>query len=78
MKSNLSNLKSQRNYWMKKLCSFNSFFIRGTISTVKHKCGNKKCLCHSGGDKHPGLYFTSTINKKTKIVYLGNKKQKKR
>ena len=75
MKSHLSTLKNKRNYLMKKLQTVNYFFIRGSISTIKHKCSNKKCLCHSGGEKHPGIYFTSTIDKKTKIVYLGNKKQ---
>ena len=73
MKNNdLATLKKKKNYLMNKLRNFDDF-IRGSITTIKHKCGNKNCKCHLKGEKHSGLYFSVNIKQKTKLIYLGNK-----
>ena len=69
----LSRLKKKKYYLINKLKNTEDF-IRGSITIIKRKCGNKKCRCQSGGEKHPGIYFSVTLNKKTKLIYLGNKK----
>lgn len=76
MNKKLSTLKNKKKRLIEKLHSLNNF-VRGSITTIKHKCSNKNCECHSGGKKHPGIYFSVNINKKTKLIYLGKKKTNK-
>ncbi len=73
MNGKLATLKIKKDQLLKNLMEFEDF-IRGSITTIRHKCSNKNCKCHSGGDKHPGIYFSANINKKTKLIYLGEKK----
>jgi len=49
--------------------------MRGSIVELKMKCGNKKCKCNKDKKyKHPAKYFSANINKKTKLIYLGDKR----
>jgi len=49
--------------------------MRGSIVELKMTCGNKKCKCYQDKKyKHPAKYFSANINKKTKLIYLGNKR----
>ena len=73
MNKKLTSLKTKKLKLIEKLHAIDDF-IRGSITTINHKCSNKNCECHSGGKKHPGIYFSVNINKKTKLIYLGKKK----
>lgn len=49
--------------------------MRGSIVELKMTCANKNCKCRTDKKhKHPALYFSVNINKKTKLIYLGKKK----
>jgi hypothetical protein len=51
--------------------------MRGSIVELKLNCGNKKCKCYQDKKfKHPAKYFSVNIDKKTKLIYLGDKKIK--
>lgn len=72
----LAILKRKKYYLLNKLKN-SGHFIRGSITTIKHKCGNSNCECNfSDAKKHPGIYFSANINGKTKLIYLGEKKKK--
>ena len=47
--------------------------MRGTIVMLGTKCGNPKCKC-ARGEKHLQYYFSITINRKTKLIFLGKAK----
>jgi len=73
MNKKIASLKKKKIKLLEKLHNYEDF-IRGSITTIKHKCGNKNCQCYSGGKKHPGIYFSVNINQKTKLIYLGKNK----
>jgi hypothetical protein len=50
MDKKIASLKKKKEKLITKLHDFENF-IRGSITTIKHKCGNKKCQCYSGGKK---------------------------
>jgi len=48
--------------------------MRGTVVLLGSTCGNPRCKC-ARGQKHPQYYFSVNIGKKTKMMYLGEKKR---
>lgn len=48
-------------------------FMRGSIVALGTKCGNPKCKC-ARGEKHQQYYFSLTIDRKTKLIFLGKKR----
>lgn len=47
--------------------------MRGSIVKLGTKCGNPKCKC-ARGEKHQQYYFSLTKDKRTKLIFLGNKR----
>ncbi|MBU8911551.1 MAG: hypothetical protein KOO65_09825 [Desulfobacterales bacterium] len=45
-------------------------FISGSFIRTGRKCGNPKCNCASGGDKHPCCMLSSKVRGKTKGIYI--------
>lgn len=45
-------------------------FISGSFVRTERKCGSKKCVCASGGPKHPCCLLTSKVAGKTKGIYI--------
>ena len=43
--------------------------MRGTVVLLGSTCGNPRCKC-ARGEKHPQYYFSVTIDRKTKTMYL--------
>lgn len=50
---------------LKKFHSIDNF-MRGSVTVIHRKAGKKK---------YPGLYFSINLNRKTKLIYLGNKRK---
>ena len=49
--------------------------MRGSIVLLKVNCGNRQCRCYKQKNaKHPALYFSVNMDKKTKLIYLGKGK----
>lgn len=49
--------------------------MRGSVVELAGKCGNPKCRCARGGEKHKRFYFSMSTKGKTKIIYLGKKRE---
>lgn len=74
MQEKKAKLKRRLYYLQKKLRNIGPV-MRGSIVELKLTCSNKNCKCHVDKKyKHPALYFSVNMNKKTKLIYLGKKK----
>jgi hypothetical protein len=72
---NIASLKRRKTLLMKKI-STQKTFVRGTITTLYRRCGNKKCACAKDNNKkHAGIYLSTNLKGKTKLIYLGKKKK---
>jgi hypothetical protein len=49
--------------------------MRGSVVELAGKCGNPKCRCARGGEKHARFYFSMSTKGKTRIIYLGKKRE---
>lgn len=49
--------------------------MRGSVVELAGKCGNPKCRCARGGEKHKRFNFSMSTKGKTKIIYLGKKRE---
>jgi hypothetical protein len=48
--------------------------MRGTVVELATTCGNPRCRCAQGAEKHKKLYFSVSANGKTKLIYLGKER----
>ena len=74
MQAKILNLEKKMEKLQEKLKKIGPV-MRGSIVELKMTYANKSCKCHMDKKyKHPALYFSVNINKKTKLIYLGKKK----
>lgn len=76
MKDKKEKIQKKINRILKKIKTIGPV-MRGSIVQLKMNCGNKNCKCYKKKtQKHPAYYFSVNINKKTKLIYLGEKRLK--
>ncbi len=47
--------------------------MRGTVVELLTTCGSPRCRC-ARGEKHKKLYFSVSVNRKTRLIYLGEER----
>ena len=49
---------------------------RGSVVTLRQSCNNMNCKKCASGEKHPQVYLSLSRHSKTKLIYLGKRKEK--
>jgi len=72
MKDRKKELEKRREEVVRRMSEL-SPWIQGSVVVVKRVCGQKGCVCHRGGKKHPAMYLTSKEEGKTVALYVPRK-----
>ena len=72
-KREIARIKRRLGYLHKRLTEIGPI-MRGTIVLLGTRCGNPRCRC-AKGEKHPQYYFSVSVKKKTRLMYLGKSRK---
>lgn len=72
-KREIEKLKRRRKALEKRMRALGPL-MRGSVVELAMKCGNRNCRC-ARGEKHKKTHFSISMKGKTKIMYLGKKRE---
>lgn len=72
-KTKIEKLKRRRTALEKRLRALGPL-MRGSVVELAIRCGNANCRC-ARGEKHKKIHFSMSSKGKTKMMYLGKKRE---